>query len=401
MCANLVLSWLHGPSLLVRGTDLKSGITLALACLIIPFAARAQQAARLIVAQNIAHNLFQHTLPIAFSAGTAQASVVDIAFCGTQPDGSTKVLILAQPGTPAKLAVPVLKLDFCTQPASAVVSALATKVTQPTTLVFGSTQWTNWALTITATSAAAVHAAPADSTLTQRLTPGMSLGKFSTRGMATKLDNGAALTLDGQFAFGNDKMYIALVEAPGTAPVPAAYVIDGDLATGENLDARLPLALFNSLSMDQFGANPFPLPSTGLALGLTAPQLYAAADGLHSTGVLTLSSFADFDIDILWAGQDLAVDHVAITPHLKPCTAGDVNCATGNSMRQQAANSYATSLTNQYKGTLLRPNDWTHGMDVTFLGTPLHLSIQNNRASLINGELKLINLAGVGIHEIH
>lgn len=391
----------RSPCLLGRGIDLKSGITLALVCLSLAVAAGAQQAARLVIAQNVAHNLFQRTLPIAFSTGTAQASVIDIAFCGTQPDGSAKVLALAQPGTPSKLAVPVLKLDFCTQPASAVASALATKVTQPAAVVFGSTQWSNWALTITATSTAAVHAAPADSALAHQLTLGTSLGNFSTRRIATKLGNGATLTLDGQIAFANNRMYVALVEAPASAALPAAYVTDGDLAIGENLDARLPLALFNSLSKDQFGSGPFPLISTGLLLSLKGAQLNAATDGLHSTAVLSLGTFGDFDIDIVWVGQDLTIDNVVITPHLQQCAAGDVNCATFNSIRQQTASSYATKLTKQYKGIPLRPTDWTNGTDLTFLGTLLHLSIQNNRASLINGELKFINVAGVDVHEIH
>ncbi len=173
----------------------------------------------------------------------------------------------------------------------------------------------------------------------------------------------------------------------------------------ENLDVRLPVSLFNNLSKDQFGARPFSLSPNGFgSLALSMPMLNLAADGLHSTATISVANIGEFDMDVLWSGQDLAVNQVKIDPKIVACTPGDSNCEGLNTLRRQMASTYAANLTTQFKGSLLRPNDWSHGIDLSIFGIPMHLSVQGNHASIIGKELQFVNVTSVdmdGTHENH
>ena len=197
-------------------------------------------------------------------------------------------------------------------------------------------------------------------------------------------------------------MYVALVAAPAGAPLPLAYVEEVQLTPPENLNVRLPVTLFNALSAGQFGAQPFGLDPQGFGtLGLSSPALSLSAATLHSTAIIHQGPGADYNLDIAWAGSDLAIDKITLSTQDAPCSSGDNNCTFQNTLRSRLAASFSRTLTTKYHGYLLRPTDFTHGVDVTIFGSPLHLNIQGLKTDSVGQEIRFSNIMAVGVDSGH
>ncbi len=366
--------------------------------------ARAQQeGARLVLSKSLAYNIFQKTLPIKFVSPGGGGTVVDIAFCGAGPgELSSKLLILAEPGAQPKLPKSLLRREDCNGTPAQILSRL--KTTAPPTVVVATMKalWQDWNLRLTTTAAAPAVPSTNTAVLSNELNSGLVIATFSTRNMSSKLANGSSLSLDGQFAFAGDSMYIALVAAPASNPLPSSYVEEVQLAPPENLNVRLPVSLFNALSASQFGAQPFGLDPQGFGtLGLSSPTLSLSDATLHSTAIIRQGPGADYHLDIAWVGSDLAIDKITLSTQDASCPPGDSNCIFQNTLRSRLAASLSKTLTTKYHGYLLRPTDFTHGVDVTIFGSPLHLNIQGLKTDSVGQEIRFSNIMAVGVDPGH